>query len=142
MKMASKARAIRRLPGDRCLAGAALALLFLATLFAPHPARAEYGDVIFNKRAGESGMRPVIFPHWFHRIRFNCTVCHAEVGFKMRAGSDDITMEQISHGKYCGACHNGKMTWGTDKCNYCHTGQPGLQSGIKGGDTTDGPGKW
>ncbi len=31
---------------------------------------AEYGDVTFNKRAEKAGVRPVVFPHWFHRIRF------------------------------------------------------------------------
>jgi c(7)-type cytochrome triheme protein len=112
------------------------------TLLAPSLALAEYGDVILNKRSEKSGMRPVIFPHWFHRIRFNCTVCHTEVGFKMRAGANDMTMADIKSGKFCGACHNNQIAWGPEKCNLCHTGLPGLQSGIRGGDKTDGPGKW
>jgi len=114
----------------------------LFTLLAPSLALAEYGDVILNKRAEKSGMRPVIFPHWFHRIRFNCTVCHTEVGFKMRAGANDMTMADIKNGKFCGACHNNQIAWGPEKCNLCHSGLPGLQSGIRGGDKTDGPGKW
>ena len=54
-------------------------------LLAPALIQAEYGDVILNRYAEENGMRPVIFPHWFHRIRFRCKVCHHELGFEMRA---------------------------------------------------------
>jgi c(7)-type cytochrome triheme protein len=114
----------------------------LLTLLAPSPVLAEYGDVIFNKRAEKSGMRPVIFPHWFHRIRFKCNVCHTEIGFKMRAGANDIHMADIKDGKYCGACHNNQVAWGTENCNLCHSGLAGLKSGIRGGNTTGGPGKW
>ena len=47
---------------------------------------AEYGDVILNRYAEKADMRPVVFPHWFHRMRFRCKVCHHELGFEMRAG--------------------------------------------------------
>ena len=117
-------------------------LLALLTLFAPLPVSAKYGDVTLNKRAEKSGVRPVIFPHWFHRIRYNCTVCHTEVGFKMRVGADDIRMADINNGKFCGVCHNDQIAWGSKNCNLCHSGLPGLPSGIRGGDATDGPGKW
>ena len=86
-------------------------------------------------------MRPVIFPHWFHRIRFKCNVCHTEIGFKMRSGANNIYMKDIKDGKFCGACHNNKIAWGPEKCNLCHTGLPGLDSGTRGGNTTGGPGK-
>ena len=56
---------------------------------------AEYGDVVINKRSDKEGVRPVIFPHWFHRIRFRCKVCHSELGFKMRAGANDVLMSDI-----------------------------------------------
>ena len=117
-------------------------VLTLLSLLAPLPARAEYGDVILNNRSEKAGMRPVIFPHWFHRIRFKCMVCHTEVGFMMRAGTDNIKMADINNGKYCGACHNNKISWGPEDCKMCHSGLPGLKSGIRGGDSTDGPGKW
>ena len=38
--------------------------------------RAEYGDITLNRHAEKAGMPPVVFPHWFHRIRFKCKVCH------------------------------------------------------------------
>jgi len=113
----------------------------LLILLVSPPASAEYGDVIINKRAEKAGMRPVIFPHWFHRIRYTCNVCHAEIGFKMRSGGSDITMAEIRDGKFCGACHNNKIAWGPEKCNLCHSGLPGLASGTHGGNATGGPGK-
>lgn len=123
------------------LSGFASLLAFLLLLI-PLPACAEYGDVILNYRAEKSGVRPVIFPHWLHRIRFKCSVCHTEIGFKMRVGGDEMSMIDITNGKFCGVCHNNKIAWGPEKCHLCHSGLPGLQSGIRGGDSTDGPGKW
>jgi len=116
--------------------------LALLALLAPLPATAEYGDVILNNRAEREGVRPVIFPHWFHRIRFKCSACHNEAGFKMRVGTDNILMADINNGKFCGECHDNKIAWGPEKCPLCHSGLPGLKSGIRGGDATDGPGKW
>ena len=60
------------------------------------PAKAEYADVIINNYADAAGMRPVVFPHWFHRIRFRCKVCHADLGFKFKAGGNKITMAKIT----------------------------------------------
>lgn len=117
-------------------------LLALLTLLVPSPVWAEYGDVIFNKRAEKAGVRPAIFPHWFHRIRFKCNVCHTEIGFKMRAGANNILMADIKDGKFCGACHNSQIAWGPENCDLCHSGLAGLASGTHGGNTTGGPGKW
>ena len=125
----------------RELAQAWIALGILILLISS-PAQAEYGDVVLNKRAEKGGVPPVIFPHWFHRIRFKCNVCHSELGFKMRAGANDIRMAGILNGKYCGACHNNQIAWGVENCHLCHSGLPGLKSGIRGGNATDGPGKW
>jgi len=116
--------------------------LGLLALFTPSVAHAEYGDVVLNTRAEEAGMRPVIFPHWFHRIRFKCKVCHTELGFEMRAGANEILMADIIDGKMCGRCHNNNIAWGPQNCHLCHSGLPGLKTGIRGGDSTGGPGKW
>lgn len=118
------------------------ALLGFVLLDSGSIAVAEYGDVILNKRAESEGVRPVIFPHWFHRIRFRCKVCHDELGFEMRAGANLVTMGDIIDGKFCGACHNGEIAWPTENCNLCHSGKPGLESGIIGGHETMGPGVW
>jgi len=43
------------------------------------PTQAEYADLTLNRYAEQAGMPPVVFPHWFHRIRFKCKVCHEEI---------------------------------------------------------------
>ena len=118
-------------------------LLALAVAAAwPLPATAEYGDVVLNRYSTAGGMRPVVFPHWFHRIRFRCKVCHGELGFKMRAGSNDVRMNDIINGEFCGMCHNGQVAWSPERCDLCHSGKPGLVSGIQGSSDTKGPGRW
>jgi len=122
------------------LALSMVALLCMA--LTPMAARAEYGDVVLNRYAEREGMRPVIFPHWFHRIRFRCKVCHSELGFVMRAGGNDVQMSDIIEGRFCGLCHNGEIAWSVDNCDLCHTGKPGIKPGIRGGHSTLGPGRW
>ena len=88
-------------------------------------AQAEYGDVVINNYSDKAGMRPAVFPHWFHRIRFTCKVCHADLGFKFKAGGNEITMGKIIDGQFCGACHNGEIAWSVENCNMCHSGIAG-----------------
>lgn len=94
--------------------------------------QAEYGDVVINNFADAAGMRPVVFPHWFHRIRFRCKVCHADLGFKLKAGDNEITMAKIIEGQYCGACHNGEIAWSIENCDVCHSGLPGTPTQVHG----------
>ena len=120
-------------------------LMMLAALGAAlmvTPVSAEYADVVLNQRSEREGVRPVVFPHWFHRIRFRCKVCHDELGFKMRAGANDVRMADIVDGKFCGMCHNGQTAWSAERCDLCHSGRPGLKSRIHGSDQTLGPGRW
>jgi len=105
-------------------------------------ATAEYADVVLNRLSDKNNVRPVIYPHWFHRIRFRCKVCHSELGFEMRVGANDITMGKVIDGQYCGMCHNGEVAWSVDRCDLCHSGKPGLKTGIRGSNQTGGPGRW
>ncbi len=114
----------------------------LCAVFMPAPGGAEFADVVINNRSSKEGVRPVVFPHWFHRIRFRCVVCHTELGFKMGAGANDIDMTSIMEGKYCGTCHNGEIAWSVENCNLCHSGKPTLQTGVQGQRTATGPGIW
>jgi len=110
-----------RLPSILVLAGA---LLFAA------PAPAEYGDVVINSYSDAAGMRPVVFPHWFHRVRFRCKVCHADLGFEFKAGGNQINMLKIIDGQFCGACHNGELAWSVENCNLCHSAKPGTATHV------------
>ncbi len=82
----------------------------------------EFGDILINKQKEslqEAGIPAVIFPHWFHRIRFKCKVCHESI-FVSKAGANDINMSAIAKGEYCGKCHDGKIAWTTLECQRCH----------------------
>jgi len=118
------------------------AVALLVVLLTPGGSEAEYADVVLNRNSEKEGVRPVVYPHWFHRIRFQCRVCHNELGFEMRVGANNVTMEGIIEGKFCGACHNGEIAWSVENCDLCHSGKPGLETGITGGHETLGPGLW
>jgi c(7)-type cytochrome triheme protein len=93
-------------------------------------AQAEYGDVVINEFSDEAGMRPVVFPHWFHRIRFRCKVCHGDLGFKFEAGGNGINMLSIIDGQHCGACHDGDVAWSIENCDLCHSGIPNTPTQV------------
>jgi len=112
----------------------AIALAFLVAVGAgmglTERAHAEYGDVVINNFSDQAGMRPVVFPHWFHRIRFRCKVCHADLGFKFQAGGNEINMLKIIDGEYCGACHNGEVAWSVENCDLCHSAKPNTPTQV------------
>ena len=97
----------------------------LAALLALLPApnvQAEYGDIHFKRNVpGTADFAPAVFPHWLHRMRFRCYVCHQDI-FKMQAGANPVTMAAIKAGKYCGACHDGKTAFAPmfEHCWRCH----------------------
>lgn len=87
---------------------------------------AEYGDIVLDNKIESMkkvGVNPVVFPHWFHRIRFKCKVCHNDI-FIMRAGSNDINMKKIMNGQFCGKCHNGIIAFAPLQCEICHAQNP------------------
>jgi c(7)-type cytochrome triheme protein len=114
----------------RAALGAMLAEALVAAFLDVRPADAEYGDVVINNYSDAAGMRPVVFPHWFHRVRFRCKVCHADLGFKFQAGGNDINMVKIIDGQFCGACHNGELAWGVENCNLCHSAKPSTPTQV------------
>lgn len=112
---------------------AGLIMSLIAVFFVDiNDAQAEYADVVINNYSDAAGMRPVVFPHWFHRMRFRCKVCHADLGFKFKAGGNEINMVKIIDGQFCGACHNGEIAWSPENCNLCHSGKPGTPTQVHG----------
>ncbi|VAX05589.1 hypothetical protein MNBD_GAMMA26-1626 [hydrothermal vent metagenome] len=68
------------------------------------------------------GLSPVLYPHWQHRIFFECKVCHTSI-FRMQRWANDITHEKMAAGEQCGKCHNGTVSFSAaDKkqCSRCH----------------------
>lgn len=83
----------------------------------------EYGDIVLEKNSTsmkKADVKAVLFPHWFHRIRYKCKVCHEDI-FVMQKGANDITMKKIMDGKACGTCHNGLIAWEPLFCDKCHS---------------------
>ena len=109
---------------------AAMGVALLLGLGGIGDARAEFGDVLMNQYSEAGGIRPVVFPHWFHRVRYSCKACHSDLGIKYKAGGNAITMVKIIDGLYCGACHNGSVAWPLEQCDLCHTGKPGLATQV------------
>jgi len=101
-----------------------------ATALQTNDAEAEYGDIVMNNYSDDGEIRPVIFPHWFHRIRYRCKVCHSDLGFKLQAGANKIDMLKIINGKFCGACHNGEVAWSIENCDICHTAKSGSPTQV------------
>lgn len=91
----------------------------------------EYGNVVINNFSEKNNIAPVVFPHWLHRSKYTCRVCHVDIGFAMKAGETGITEDDVQHGLYCGTCHNGKVAFGPNEknlfggtgknCERCHS---------------------
>lgn len=106
-------------------------LVIVALALAIFPARYEaaadgdlgdYGTIIFERKVpGADEIPPAKFPHWVHRMNFKCYVCHEAI-FQMKAGADNVTMDDVREGKFCGVCHNGKTAFQVtfETCPRCH----------------------
>lgn len=95
----------------------------------------DYGSILIetNTKTSET-LRPVMFPHWAHRVKYTCNVCHPDLGFAMKAGETDIKQADLEAGKYCGKCHNGTESFGLSECNRCHSYQLDVKENKKIGD--------
>lgn len=88
------------------------------------------GDIEMMRAHGDSGIAAGVvvdalpratFPHWVHRIRFQCRACHTEL-FEPRAGANLVLMSDIKAGKACGHCHDGTTAFSPTlgNCQLCH----------------------
>lgn len=88
------------------------------------------GNFVMKSHAtamSEKGVAPVLYPHWVHRIYYECKVCHTAI-FNIKRWSNDISHTAFDRGELCAKCHDGKTSFATDdkaSCNLCHVaGQP------------------
>ena len=107
----------------RRLLSAMFTLLLAVGVMAQEPEVAsEPGDTKFVRQsAGMDDVPPATFPHWIHRMAYTCYACH-DAPFKMKAGANEVTMDQIQAGQSCGVCHDGKTAFVSNltTCNRCH----------------------
>jgi c(7)-type cytochrome triheme protein len=90
-------------------ASVALAQTFGVKKRTPKPD--EYGTVVMSNFAARVDSDPVVFPHWLHRAKYTCRLCHVDLGFAMTARETMVSEEDNRNGLYCGACHNGKKAF-------------------------------
>ena len=89
----------------------------------------EYGNILIDRISTANGQKAVSFSHWLHRTRFTCRVCHGELDFLMKVNATEITEQANTNGRFCGACHNGKIAFRHDgNCEKCHNGRIGYSS--------------
>lgn len=88
----------------------------------PLPSSAEYGNILINRVSSKNNVKPATFSHWSHRLHYTCNACHLELEFTMKLNTTEITEEANKAGKFCGACHNGKIAFSHEKenCDKCH----------------------
>ena len=120
--------------GRRMLNGVLSGMLVVTVFFAGglsgNDAQAEYADIVLNNFSDKNNIRPVIFPHWFHRMRYACKTCHSDIGFPFKAGGSGVDMMKIISGEYCGACHNGQIAWSVENCDLCHSARPNTPTQV------------
>lgn len=104
-----------------------LSLVFLLPLMLDHGSLAAasdvvYGDIVFEANGASKELLAPYFPHWKHRIRYRCSVCHEKI-FKMERGGNKMNMGLFKEGKFCGECHDGQEAFkiGFGTCNRCHS---------------------
>lgn len=92
--------------------------------FPPLPPPEQYGNILINRTSEKNNIKPVTFSHWSHRMHYTCTVCHLELEFNMKLNTTEITEADNKAGRYCGACHDGKIAFSHDRenCDKCHNG--------------------
>ncbi len=90
------------------------------------------GDIIYTKP-----LKSVIFSHKVHidEKGLSCDMCHSGL-FEPTAlkaqDKGDFTMDSLYKGKYCGACHDGKMAFASNtQCARCHAGVKGFNASQK-----------
>jgi len=91
----------------------------------------EYGMTVINDASTANDIAAVEFPHWLHRSKYTCRLCHVDIGFAMVAGETGITELDNERGLYCGSCHDGTIAFGAketkkggetqENCVRCHS---------------------
>lgn len=66
------------------------------------------------------GMPGIIFSHQKHTIWNGCELCHPDIFMGVKRGATHYSMQDISEGKACGACHI-TVAFPLTDCQRCHS---------------------
>ncbi len=64
----------------------------------------------------------VLFPHESHTLWLDCSSCHPSP-FLPKAGANQVSMDEIFRGRYCGMCHDRVAFITFFSCERCHSAQ-------------------
>lgn len=73
----------------------------------------------------------VLFRHKTHTYWLSCEICHTGI-FIMAKGKNNMTMQGITQGKWCGRCH-GKVSFPLTDCTRCHSQPKKEKTAAAGG---------
>ena len=119
---------MRNLTGRAAAALAMLAALALVTAVAAQSKLPNLPGPYEFKQTGDSPGK-VTFNHASHvdEAAPSCTSCHPKAFSILKAGTTvdgkPVTHAGMEKGQACGACHNGKKSFGFDDCTLCHRAQ-------------------
>ena len=103
---------------------ACIALALAATVGAQSKVPKLPGPHAFAQTGDSPGK--VTFNHASHvdESAPSCTSCHPKAFSMLKSGATadgkPITHAAMDKGQACGACHNGKKSFGFDDCTLCH----------------------
>jgi c(7)-type cytochrome triheme protein len=88
------------------------------------------GEFLFDKalvlEAGWNYVPPSVFPHKSHVAWLDCNNCHPDIFNIKKKGTEDLSMDNILTGEFCGACHL-SVAFPLNDCRRCH---PGLENEL------------
>lgn len=65
------------------------------------------------------GLPDIIFSHAKHVVWSGCGMCHPDT-FALETGKTEMSMKDITEGKFCGRCH-GTIAFALNDCSRCHS---------------------
>lgn len=78
--------------------------------------------LIKMKQPQDAEMSQVVFRHWKHQKAYKCYTCHPRIFSSWEKATFDH--DAMDGGKFCGACHNGKVAFKPESdnvdCEVCH----------------------
>ncbi|OKY74694.1 MAG: hypothetical protein BM485_12710 [Desulfobulbaceae bacterium DB1] len=64
------------------------------------------------------GLPDIVFSHKKHVVWSGCGMCHPDT-FALESGKTEMSMKEITQGKFCGRCH-GTIAFALNDCSHCH----------------------
>jgi c(7)-type cytochrome triheme protein len=120
VRRVTQENAKRSLRQSRGRTGLAVVVTIWVGAVAAVPLAAGTPAIIVMQQPDVSDEAPVLFKHWKHQRAYKCYSCHPGIFPQWEKTLFDH--DAMDAGKYCGACHDGKVAFLPDdeECEVCH----------------------